>query len=72
MKIIIDEVRKEAILVKNDGKEISRYSYKNLVTGDFTFEEFKKDIDGFNQTLSTQEEFDNIKDMSRIVSLHTW
>jgi len=72
MKINLDETRKEAILVKNDGTEISRYSYKNLVNGNFKFEEFKKDIDGFNQTLGTQEEFDNIKDLSRVVSLHTW
>lgn len=72
MKIIIDEKRKEAILIKKDGTEISRYSYKNLVNNTFTFEEFKKDIDSFNVTLGMQEEFDNIKDMSRIVSLHTW
>lgn len=72
MKIIIDEIRKEAILVKKDNTEISRYSYKNLITATYPFEEFKKDMEKFNQTLSTQEEFDNMKDLNRIVTLHTW
>ena len=55
MKIILDEVKKDGVLVKNDGTEISRYSYKNLISKDFTFEEFQKDIDGFNVTLGKQE-----------------
>ena len=45
MKILIDEVKKEGVLVKNDGTEISRYSYKNLIDEEFTLEDFKKDID---------------------------
>lgn len=72
MQIILDETRKEGILVKKDGTEISRYSYKNLITKDFTFDQFKKDIDGFNTTLETQDEFDNIKELGRVVNLHTW
>ena len=72
MQIILDEIRKEGILVKKDGTEISRYSYKNLITKDFTFDQFKKDIDSFNTTLETQDEFDNIKELSRVVNLHTW
>lgn len=72
MKILIDEVRKEGVLVKNDGTEISRYSYKNLVNDTFTFEEFKKDIEGFNVTLGMQEEFDNIKELSHSIKIHNW
>lgn len=72
MQIILDEIRKEGILIKKDGTEISRYSYKNLITKDFTFDQFKKDIDSFNTTLETQDEFDNIKELSRVVNLHTW
>ena len=37
MKIILDEILKEGVLIKKDGTEISRYSYKNLVKGDYTF-----------------------------------
>lgn len=72
MKIILDEVKKEAVLVKKDGTEVSRYSYKNLVSKDITFEEFKADIDSFNETLGIQEEFDDIKDLRRVVNLHNW
>jgi hypothetical protein len=72
MKIILDEVKKDGVLVKNDGTEISRYSYKNLVNDDFTFEEFKKDIDGFNVTLGQQEEFDDIKEMSKYLKIHNF
>ena len=72
MKIIIDEVKKEGVLVKNDGTEISRYSYKNLINGDFTLEDFKKDIESFNITLGQQEEFDDIKELSNCVKIHNW
>ncbi len=72
MKIILDENKKEGVLIKNDGTEVSRYSYKNLVGKDITLEEFKKDIEGFNQTLARQEEFDNIKDMAQFVSIHNF
>lgn len=72
MKIILDENKKEGVLVKNDGTEVSRYSYKNLVNENFTFEEFKKDIEGFNQTLAKQDEFDNVKDMAQYVILHNF
>ena len=72
MKIILDENKKDGILIKNDGTEISRYSYKNLVGENFTLEEFKKDIESFNQTLSKQEEFDNIKDLSQYIKIHNF
>jgi len=72
MKIIIDEVKKDGVLIKNDGTEISRYSYKKLINKEFTFENFKKDIDGFNVTLEQQEEFDDIKELSKIVNIHNW
>lgn len=72
MKIILDETLKEGVLVKKDGTEISRYSYKNLVKGDYTFEEFKEEIDNFNITLEQQEEFDNIKDLAVAVKIHNW
>ena len=72
MKIILDENKKEGVLVKNDGTEVSRYSYKNLISDEFTIEDFKKDINGFNQTLAKQEEFDNIKSMAKFVSIHNF
>ena len=53
MRIILDEVRKEGVLVKSDGTEISRYPYKNLINEEFTLEEFKKDI--------TKDDFVNSK-----------
>ena len=72
MKIIIDEVKKEGVLVKNDGTEISRYSYKNLIDEEFTLEDFKNDIESFNITLGQQEEFDNIKELSNSLKIHNW
>ena len=72
MKILIDEVKKEGVLVKNDGTEISRYSYKNLIDEEFTLEDFKKDIESFNITLGQQEEFDNIKELSNSLKIHNW
>ena len=72
MKIILDEVKKEGVLIKNDGTEVSRYSYKNLVNGEFTLEELKEELRKFNVTLGQQEEFDNIKELSRAVKIHSW
>ena len=72
MKIILDENKKEGVLIKNDGTEVSRYSYKNLVNENFTLEEFKKDIEGFNQTLEKQEEFDDIKEMAQYLTIHNF
>lgn len=72
MKIIIDEVKKEGILIKKDGTEVSRYSYKNLLDEEFTLEDFKKDIENFNVTLGQQEEFDDIKELSNSLKLHNW
>ena len=72
MKIILDEVKKDGVLIKNDGTEISRYSYKNLISDEFTFEDFKKDIDGFNITLGQQEEFDDIKELSQYLKIHNF
>ena len=72
MKILLDEAKKEGILVKNDGTEISRYSFKNLLDNDFTFEDFKQEIDEFNRTLAQQEEFTNIKELSTSIKIHNW
>lgn len=72
MKIILDEVKKEGVLMKNDGTEVSRYSYKNLVNGEFTLEELKEELRKFNVTLGQQEEFDNIKELSHAVKIHSW
>ena len=52
MKIILDEAKKEGVLIKNDGTEISRYSYKNLVNKDFTIEKFKEEIDNLNKEIN--------------------
>ena len=72
MKIILDEAKKEGVLLKNDGTEISRYSYKNLIGEDFTIEDLRKDIKNFNITLGQQEEFDNIKGLSSSLKIHSW
>ena len=72
MKILLDETTKEGILVKNDGTEVSRYSFKNLLDDDFTFEDFKQEIDEFNITLARQEEFTNIKDLATSIKIHNW
>lgn len=72
MKILLDEATKEGILVKNDGTEISRYSFKNLLDDNFTYEDFKKEIDDFNITLAQQEEFTNIKELSTSIKIHNW
>lgn len=72
MRIIIDEVKKEGVLIKNDGTEVSRYPYKNIISEDFTLEDFKKDIEKFNVTLEQQEEFDNIDELSNSIKIHNW
>ena len=72
MKIVLDSSRKEGVLLKKDGTEVSRYSYKNLIDETFTFEDLKKDIEDFNITLSQQEEFDDIKKLSEYIKIHNW
>lgn len=75
MKIILDTNKKDGVLIKEnkDGiKEISRYSYKNLITDDFTLEQLQKDIDGFNKTLSKQEDFDDIRKMADYLKIHNF
>ena len=72
MRIILDEVKKEGVLIKKDGKEIARYTYKNLIDDSYTLDDFKKDLEGFNETLGMQEEFDNIKEMSTSINIHNW
>ena len=57
---------------KNDGTEISRYSFKNLLDNNFTFEDFKQEINEFNITLAQQEEFTNIKELSTSIKIHNW
>lgn len=72
MKIVLDEVKKEGVLVKKDGTELERYSYKSLINKNHSFEKFKEDIDKFNKTLGMQEEFDDIKKLNDYISIHDW
>lgn len=72
MKIILDEVKKDGVLVKNDGTEVSRYSYKNLLNDEFTIEDLRNDIESFNTTLGQQEEFDDIKELAHAIKIHNW
>ena len=72
MKIVIDEVKKELQLVKNDGTVISTYSYKNVISEDFTFEDLKRNNEDFNKTLAQQEEFDSIKDLAAVLKIHNF
>lgn len=72
MKIVLDEVKKDGVLLKEDGTEVSRYTYKNLLDESFTIEDLRKDIESFNITLSQQEEFDDIKKLSDYIKIHNW
>ena len=73
MKIILDEIKMDGVLLNNEGKEISRYSYKGILKDGFTFEDLKNDIEKFNtETLGKQDEFETIKGMSESVSIHNW
>lgn len=72
MKIILDEVKKDGVLVKEDGTEVSRYPYKNLLNDEFTIEDLRNDIESFNTTLGQQEEFDNIKELAHSIKIHNW
>ena len=72
MKIVLDEVKKDGVLLKEDGTEVSRYSYKNLLSEEFTVNDLKKDIAGFNITLGQQEEFDDIKKLADYIKIHNW
>lgn len=73
MKIILDEIKMDGVLLNNEGKEISRYSYKGILKDGFTFEDLKNDIEKFNtETLSKQDEFESIKDLSESISIHNW
>ena len=72
MKIILNETVKEANLINKKGKIISTYSYRKVLNDEFTFEDFKKDIESFNETLATFPEFDDIKEMSKVIQLHNF
>jgi U3 small nucleolar ribonucleoprotein component len=73
MKIILDEIKMDGVLLNNEGKEISRYSYKGILKDGFTFEDLKNDIEKFNtETLGKQDEFETIKGLSEYLSIHNW
>ena len=74
MKIILDEVKKDGVLVNKDGEEVSRYSYKNIINDSYTLEVLKKDLDGFNVTLGQQAEFDakDRKQLDEARKIHNW
>ena len=72
MKIIFDDVKKDCVLVKNDGTEVSRYSYKNVFKTEEELQDHKREIEKFNITLGQQEEFNDIKELLNIVSIHSW
>lgn len=72
MKIVLNEITKNADLVKSDGTVVSTYSFKNLVNDEFSMEDFKKDIEGFNETLKQYDDFDNISNLSSIVTVHAF
>ena len=74
MKIILDEVKKDGVLINKNGEEVSRYSYKNIINDSYTLEYLKKDLDGFNVTLGQQAEFDakDLKKLSEAKNIHNW
>lgn len=72
MKIVLNEITKNGELTKEDGTIISTYSFKNLISDEYTMEDFKKDIDGFNKTLSQYDDFDNIAELTPINNVHNY
>ena len=72
MRIVLDEVKKDGVLLKNDGTEVSRYSYKGALGKHFTIDELKEEINSFNATLGQQEEFDDIRKLYDIINVHNW
>lgn len=72
MKIVLNEITKNGELTKNDGTIISTYSFKNIINDEFTLEDLKKDINGFNETLAQYNDFDNIAELSPILNVHNF
>lgn len=70
MYIEVDEIKRELVLHKEDGTIVSSYSFNASLDDEFTIEDLKRDINDFNETLKTQPEFDNIKDLGRVIKLH--
>lgn len=72
MKIVLNEITKNGELTKNDETIISTYSFKNIINDEFTLEDLKKDINGFNETLAQYNDFDNIAELSPILNVHNF
>lgn len=72
MKIIINEIKKVLELTKDDGTIVDTCSYKNLIDDEFTFEDLVECNDEFNKTLSSFDEFDDIKDLGPVLKVHNW
>lgn len=72
MKIVLNEITKNGELTKNDGTIISTYSFKNIINDEFTLEDLKKDINGFNETLAQYNDFDNIAELTPILNVHNF
>ena len=72
MKIILDKAKRDLVLLKKDGTEVSRYPYKNALADDFTEEDLQKAMDSFNRTLAMQEEFDDIRELAKYSKIHNW
>ena len=72
MKIVLNEITKNGELTKNDGTIISTYSFKNIINDEFTLEDLKKDINGFNETLAQYSDFDNIAELTPILNVHNF
>lgn len=72
MKIVLNEVTKNGELTKEDGTIISTYSFKNLINNEFTIDDLKRDIEGFNATLAQYPEFDKISELAPIVNIHNF
>lgn len=73
MKIILDENRQIASLVKNDGTVISTNTFKNLIKNKCSLEYFREKVNKFNEeTLSKQEEFDDIEKLGEYIQIHNF
>ena len=73
MKVILDENKQIASLVKNDGTVVSENTFKNLIKNKCSLEYFKEKVNAFNeQTLLKQEEFDNIEELSKYIQIHNF
>lgn len=72
MKIVINEKTQNMELTKEDGTLIDTCNYKNMIDDEYSFDDLNQDVEKFNKTLSSFDEFDSIKDLGPVLKVHNW